>query len=241
MIDWGNSYLKFIEIEDLTESNIINAKLSRITNLEELNKNLAKKYQNILISSVRADDENLELKQLIEDKSSNIYFASSKKLTCGISCAYENPASLGVDRWMGIIAAANSSDPVGIISIGTAITIDIVINKKHLGGHILPGRELMFKSLEMTGQVRAKPNETNQIAVKLGQTTNECVNFAIDTAIHSYLKKLICAMEEQNQINSWVVTGGGIEIIENLNTVKGIFNLRPMLVFEGMRNAYFDY
>ena len=44
-----------------------------------------------------------------------------------LSCAYEDPQTLGIDRWLAIAAAHQQyQEPLMVIDAGSAITIDIV-------------------------------------------------------------------------------------------------------------------
>ncbi len=65
-------------------------------------------------------------------------------------CGYANFATLGIDRWLAVIAAASAwpNENLVVIDAGTATTVDL-INKEgqHLGGWILPGLDLMVTSL----------------------------------------------------------------------------------------------
>lgn len=67
----------------------------------------------------------------------------------GIECAYREPATLGVDRWLAMIAARRLVDgPVAVVSAGTAVTFDAVdAGGRHLGGLILAGDRLMIEAL----------------------------------------------------------------------------------------------
>jgi type III pantothenate kinase len=73
----------------------------------------------------------------------------------GVRIAYREPARLGVDRFLALIAAhraARGTDHAGrpslIIDAGTAITYDLLLaNGTHLGGLILPGLGMMRDSL----------------------------------------------------------------------------------------------
>src|SRR5690606_37653953 len=48
----------------------------------------------------------------------------------GLSCVYINPSSMGVDRWLAMLAAYAQRDPLTsglmVVSCGTAVTIDFV-------------------------------------------------------------------------------------------------------------------
>lgn len=67
----------------------------------------------------------------------------------GVVNLYEKPAQLGVDRWCALIAArAMSVAPCVVVMAGTATTIDTLDGEgRFLGGLILPGLDLMRRSL----------------------------------------------------------------------------------------------
>ncbi|MGB9493752.1 MAG: type III pantothenate kinase [Azonexus sp.] len=67
----------------------------------------------------------------------------------GVVNQYENPAQLGVDRWCALIGArALSAAPCVVVMAGTATTIDTLDGEgRFLGGLILPGLDLMHRSL----------------------------------------------------------------------------------------------
>ena len=70
----------------------------------------------------------------------------------GVNNGYVRPAALGVDRWLGLIAAWRSARrPTLIVNSGTALTIDTLdAAGRHCGGLILPG-------VQMLGEIRATP------------------------------------------------------------------------------------
>lgn len=69
----------------------------------------------------------------------------------GLRVAYAEPARLGVDRWLALLATAGSGDAEAgavILDAGTAATIDVLApGGQHLGGLILPGLAMMRDSL----------------------------------------------------------------------------------------------
>jgi len=70
---------------------------------------------------------------------------------CGVVNGYDRPGLLGPDRWAALIAARHRipDEPVLIITVGTAVTIDSLDEEgKFLGGLILPGFGLMLDALE---------------------------------------------------------------------------------------------
>ena len=68
----------------------------------------------------------------------------------GLVCGYEHFHNLGIDRWLAVIGAQNDypNENLVIVDSGTATTIDFVsLDKKHLGGWIIPGLDLMVESI----------------------------------------------------------------------------------------------
>lgn len=77
---------------------------------------------------------------------------------CGlVRNGYRKPDALGVDRWLGIVAAYQLTRSACIvISCGTATTVDLIAhNGLHIGGFIAPGLNLMLNSLALgTRQIK---------------------------------------------------------------------------------------
>jgi len=241
LIDWGNTQLKFIKCDSLSKSSLDDGELFNVDNIEQLDLRTQQEFELILISSVRGLQENEQLCSLLKTKSQHLFFAKTSSKACEVSCAYDNPDLLGIDRWLGILAVESASQSVGLVSIGTAITLDVVSNKKHLGGHILPGRQLMFDSLFSTGQVRPELSGVSGQTSQLGCSTSECVNYAVDTAIYGYLFHVMQSMQKQHQVTQWVLTGGGGNFWANklLNDDTQI-SFEPLAVFNGLTKLYLD-
>lgn len=66
----------------------------------------------------------------------------------GVRNAYEDPERLGVDRWLAMVGARTSGEPVCIVDCGTAVTVDAVdAEGNHRGGLIAPGLGLLRESI----------------------------------------------------------------------------------------------
>jgi type III pantothenate kinase len=68
----------------------------------------------------------------------------------GVRCGYDDPARLGVDRWVGVLAAhGRTGGAACVVSAGTAVTFDLVdAAGVHRGGLIWPGARLFAASLD---------------------------------------------------------------------------------------------
>jgi len=76
-------------------------------------------------------------------------FVATRAQACGVRVAYTKPENLGVDRFLGMIAAhALAQGPVMVASCGTALTLDaLAADGTHLGGLIGAGPELAQAAL----------------------------------------------------------------------------------------------
>ncbi|HXQ32370.1 MAG TPA: type III pantothenate kinase [Steroidobacteraceae bacterium] len=76
-------------------------------------------------------------------------FPVATRAAAGVTNAYVRPEALGIDRWLGMIAAWHEAHaPLLCASAGTAFTIDLIdATGMHRGGCIVPGARLMRESL----------------------------------------------------------------------------------------------
>lgn len=87
-----------------------------------------------------------------------------------VTNSYRNPRELGVDRWMGLVAARKRDRAATlVVSAGTALTVDALSAEGvFLGGLIVPGARLMQQALlqgtarvdAAAGQWQAFPRST---------------------------------------------------------------------------------
>ena len=76
-------------------------------------------------------------------------FVATSREAGGVRNAYREPQLLGVDRWLAVIAGhAAVRGACCVADVGTAATFDAVSGDgEHLGGFIIPGPDLMVRSL----------------------------------------------------------------------------------------------
>ena len=94
---------------------------------------------------------------------------------CGVRNAYAEPQRLGVDRFLGMVAAhAAGHAPCVLVSVGTALTLDaLAADGRHLGSLIAPGPQLMQQSL-LGATARVRPQRPGVI-VELADNTADAV------------------------------------------------------------------
>ncbi len=261
LIDWGNTRLKYLLVRELVGfcAHHASQKLEIVESVSALLRQLelsGKKddITQVLIASVRSEVDNLQLVTAMERMGLVPYIAKTSKNACGVECAYQEPERLGIDRWLAIIAAYRTArfdpgeeagHPVGIIDVGSAITLDIVNQHgMHLGGHILPGKALLTESLLNTANVKTKDSDARLIFFELGRSTSDCVNLGVEQMILGYLIQCITESSQKYQVNRWFISGGGadywLDMLQNnkrLSRDIGILS-EPTLVFQGLAKLY---
>lgn len=148
---------------------------------------------------------------------------------------YMHPQQLGVDRWMGLIAARQRSQAATlVVSAGTAMTVDALLpDGEFLGGLIVPGLAMMQRALqqgtaqvaEVSGNVQTFPRATAD-AVQSG------IIAALCGAIERQYEHLTKAAGMQPRC---IITGGDAECL--LPFLELPVEHVPALVLEGMERV----
>ena len=152
---------------------------------------------------------------------------------------------MGVDRWLAILAARKRyGGAVCVVDVGTAVTIDQVDDTgQHLGGVIVPGIDLMYRSLfKDTGDIgRLDARSENPPPAEretLGRSTTAAINGGIMSAICGLIESCAAQLEARCRDNVLIITGGDAErIVSHLRIAAEI---RPALVLEGLMAYEFD-
>jgi type III pantothenate kinase len=151
----------------------------------------------------------------------------------GVRNMYPEPSEHGVDRWAALLGAKKLyDDPVCIIDVGTAVTVDLMDESGvHRGGRIMPGLDMMRKSLL-------------QNTVGVNDVEGECPGFAITTAdavtsgtLHMLQAGLIevctSAKERLGDAMKIIITGGMAEKMLPLLELPDMRH-EPHLVLHGL-------
>lgn len=157
----------------------------------------------------------------------------------GVINAYADPAQMGVDRWLALIAARHHWPvPVCVVDAGTAVTVDVLDGDGvHRGGLIAPGTDLWRAGLQArTAGIRAAAREP---AAVLGRSTAECVANGGLLAVIGLVGFALQLMQGTGRADGVLVVtgGGGAALAPHLPATA---QLAPDLVFDGMRFAVED-
>jgi type III pantothenate kinase len=156
----------------------------------------------------------------------------------GVKNAYEQPETLGADRWVALVAARHYiKGDVCIIDCGTALTMDILTAEgKHMGGVIVPGWEMMQSSLVTNTQ--SIISGEGEVPELLGQNTQQAVQAGISAASVGAVKHILQRFEnDMGTVFTCIVTGGGAPLIlPQLLALKyaSVFQHEPDWVLKGL-------
>ncbi|GAB6066167.1 type III pantothenate kinase [Aquifex pyrophilus] len=126
-----------------------------------------------------------------------------------IEIIYKTPETLGTDR---VIMAFGAKEFYGnnviVVSAGTALVIDLVLDGKFYGGFITLGvrkkLETLFKSAEGIPELSFKDLE-----IKVGQSTKECVLGGVIKEAKTFVRETIKEWREYFKRDFKVVITGG--------------------------------
>lgn len=102
------------------------------------------------IASVANTVHEQQLAALLEAAGLGATWMTAEAGFAEVKNTYLNPRQLGVDRWMGLIAARRRTrESVLVVSVGTAMTVDALsADGVFVGGVIVPGVRLMRQALQ---------------------------------------------------------------------------------------------
>ena len=174
----------------------------------------------VIAASVRAPPVNAKIADSLRAVwNVDVNFLSAVSKGWGIVNAYDEPETLGVDRYAAMVAAhAAFGGPAVVVDFGSAVTVDVVsTGGEHLGGVIFPGPGYMRDSLyQRTDKIILSGELDDQI---LGTSTSSAVASGITLATCGAIEKIVENVMGRLPNCSVVSTGGGApQILPSLNT-----------------------
>lgn len=125
-----------------------------------------------------------------------------------------NPESVGMDRAANVYAVLRHPLPAIVVDIGTAITLDVLNEKKEfLGGVIMPGINMELRAL-VDGTSKLPYIEPKESPQAIGNTTETCILSGVIRGTASAIDGLLeqCS-EELGGCKTVILTGGQAELI----------------------------
>lgn len=192
----------------------------------------------IRISSVLGPQRSEEIgQQLGAMYDADCQYAVSQQACAGVVNGYRDPGTMGVDRWLAVLAAYNRFGAAVVVDLGTAATFDYVNDQgMHLGGYIIPGLQLMQRSLlENTAEVRPEI-ATNLTDLPLGTSTHAAVSHgAMVTIVRLIEAELVRARQLCHHSATLVLCGGDSQAIAQ--HLRCPYQIVTDLVLDGLNYA----
>ncbi len=168
------------------------------------------------------------------------FVAVVTRQACGVTCSYQEPARLGIDRWLAMIAVRSQvSGAFCVVDCGSAVTIDWVNDQGiHLGGFIVAGLRLSITALlSGTDQVVVDDDRLQHAGVDPGKNTTDAV---YNGAVSGVVSQVESAYQKLLQFSAaepiLILTGGDAELLSGKLNVP--HNLVNDLVFDGLKMLY---
>jgi type III pantothenate kinase len=163
-------------------------------------------------------------------------FVSSPAAACGVRNAYAEPARLGVDRFLGLVALhAHARGPCVLAGCGTALTLDaLAADGTHLGGLIAPSPPLMLDALTGATARLAQPRAGR--VVEIADNTTDAMESGAWLAATALVERFTArAAARFGAMPALVLTGGGAErlgtLIAPAHRIEADLVLRGLAIF----------
>jgi type III pantothenate kinase len=160
------------------------------------------------VASVTRSEHEQRLVALLEAAAIESTWLTAKARFADLSNTYLNPNQLGVDRWMALIAARQRTlEPVLVVSVGTAMTVDaLTAEGVFLGGVIVPGVALMRQSLQ---QGTAGVGDASGHWQTFPGTTADAVQSGIVAALCGAIRQQHACLIEVAKVKPYCLLTGG--------------------------------
>lgn len=190
------------------------------------------RIRTVAVSTVAAEDKRLQLQAYLAGQvSAPVRFYWAEPSRKGLRSAYQDCQKMGADRWHAMYAAwARFRRGVAVVDAGSAVTVDYVdATGQHLGGFILPGLQMMLRSLK-TDAARIGFDPTQILATEPGKSTGECVNHGLAWLTLGLVDR-VQADSQRFGLQDLVVTGGDADRLLGLGLPAVSV---PNLVLDGL-------
>ncbi len=190
--------------------------------------------QRVLACSVAGSAVNAELSEWVaRNWSLTVEFVRTTAAGYGVRNGYRDPAQLGVDRWVALIAARGlTPEAAAVVDCGTAVTIDALTGDgEFLGGVILPGVELCREMLlaRTAGIREGEAEHVSATARSTGEAVLGGAVFGIAGAVERIVAEFETVLGPRIAV---LVTGGSAGLI--LPRVRRQARHEPELVLRGL-------
>ncbi len=216
LIDIGNSRIKWATLKDGRlgpQHAHARGRWSKTDWLQALQSD-GTRVDRVFVATVAGAQDAQSLREAVEESGAAIEFVESRLEAAGVKNAYAEPAQLGVDRWLAVVAASRLVDgPCCIADIGTAATIDALgADGRHLGGYIVPGPGLMGRSLRSGTSELAERSAREVVSRgrRLADNTKDAIEAGCTLAVAALVDRVVNDVGQLTGVTpKLLLTGGG--------------------------------
>jgi type III pantothenate kinase len=249
LIDAGNSRLKWSSLEGDNLSlqvAIAYASSSPINCFGDLIQAVQNDHGIIVLVSVLGQDFIDQAREVASGYGLAFFSIESLQQVGQLKNAYYKAEQLGADRFVAMLAAfyqkredEDKGDNYIVVDCGTAITIDAVkANGQHLGGLILPGKDLCVNSLVSGTQQLDLSAGKNNLAL-LANNTHQAIVSGSAYGAAGAIQSICLQIEEQffaenqRQNITKILCGGGAP--ELMSMLSSDFYYQADLIMQGLK------
>lgn len=166
-----------------------------------------------IVASVASTSRTAAVVDWLAGRFGSISIARTQPVLHGVRIAYADPARLGVDRFLGLLAArARGAQAWLVVGVGTAVTVDLLdAQGEHHGGRIAPSPTLMRAALE---QAAAQLPAQGGTYVEFARDTPDALASGCDGAALGLIERSLAqAAERLGTRPALLLHGGGAEAL----------------------------
>lgn len=233
LIDLGNTRLKVARVQEggRPGDSIALAHADALETLSSL-VGTADEGDTVWLASVASLSVTEALMQRLSASGFRVERARTQARSGRLHIAYPEPARLGVDRFLAMLAACARTDgPWLIVSVGSALTIDALASDgRHLGGLIAPTPLHIREAMAERFPVMNLP--AGQAMDFATDTADAVASGARAAALGAVERSLRVATAHFGAVPTLLVSGGGADVLADLDHSARVDC--PTLVLEGL-------
>jgi type III pantothenate kinase len=154
LFDLGNTRLKCAPLVDGRCGDPVALAHGEAGFAEKLDALLPRRGGAAHVASVGPQALAVDLLEALASRFARIDIARTRACCAGVRIAYGDPSKLGVDRFLGLLAAHERGGAALVVGVGTALTLDLIdADGRHHGGRIAPSPSLMREALHARAPV----------------------------------------------------------------------------------------
>ena len=232
LIDLGNSRLKCAAVDAQGERGEMTAVgYDQPNALLELMQQIPDDEE-VWLASVASPERTSAITKILQNAKRPVHRIRTRILFAKLRIAYPEAAQLGVDRFLGLLAASDRKDgPWVIVSAGSALTIDLLaIDGLHLGGMIVPMPGHMRDALAQNfSQLDVPPGKAVEFA---GNTADAIATGARTAVIGAVERALRRAHVRLGVTPTLLLSGGNRELLSAVEYPQVVD--APALILDGI-------